>query len=77
MDWLTLHQPNDDSSEIFQVQVMLISRRRNAISESLKQLNNTEITLQSSVKLLAVTIDNQLKFDQGLQISRMSTKRTI
>ena len=38
---------------------MFISKKKNALSRDLKlQINNTEITPQSSVELLGVTIDN-------------------
>ena len=43
-------------------QVMFISKKKNALPRNVKpQINNTEITLQLSVELLGVTIDNELK----------------
>ena len=43
-------------------QVMFISKKKNALPWNVKpQINKTEITLQLSVKLLGVTIDNELK----------------
>ena len=45
-------------------QVMIISKKKNALPRNVKpQINNTEITSQPSVELLGVTIDNELKFD--------------
>ena len=51
-------------------QVMFISKKKNALPRNVKpQINNIEITSQPSVKLLGVTIDNELKFDY--HISRL------
>ena len=48
-------------------QAMFISKKKNALSRDLKlQMNNTEITPQSSAELLVITIDNELKFDQHI-----------
>ena len=48
-------------------QAMFISKKKNALPRDLKlQINNTEIIPQSSVELLGVTNDNELKFDQGI-----------
>ena len=49
---------------------MFASKQKNALPVNLKlQINSTEITPQSSVELLGVTTDNELKFDQ--HISRL------
>ena len=45
-------------------QAMFISKKRNNLSGILKLKNNREITQRSSVVLLGVTIDNELKLDQ-------------
>ena len=51
-------------------QAMFNSKKENAVPRNLKlQINSTEIMLQSSVQLLGVTSDNELKFDQ--HISRL------
>ena len=51
-------------------QAMFISEKENVLPRDLKiQMNNTEITPQSSLELLGVTVDNELKFDQ--HISRL------
>ena len=47
---------------------MFISKKKNALLRNLKlQINNTGITPQSSVELLGVTIENELKFDQHIR----------
>lgn len=52
------------------LQAMCISKKRNALSRTLNlQINNTEITQQSSQEPFAFTIDNELKSDQ--HISRL------
>ena len=49
---------------------MFASKQKNALPVNLKlQINSAEITPQSSVELLGVTTDNELKFDQ--HISRL------
>ena len=51
-------------------QAILISKKKYALPRDLKlQISNTEITQQSSVELLRVTIDNKLNFDE--HISRL------
>ena len=53
------------------IQGMFNSKKENVLLRNLKlQINNTKITLQSSVELLGVTADNKLKFDQ--YISRLA-----
>ena len=52
------------------LQAIFISKKRNALSRTLNlQINNTEITQQSSQELFAFTINNELKYDQ--HISRL------
>ena len=52
------------------IQAMFNSKKANALLRNLKlQINNTKITLQSSVELLGDAADNKLKFDQ--YISRL------
>ena len=54
-------------------QAMFISKKKNSLFRDLKlQINNTEITPQSSVELLGVTIDNEVKFDQHISRLRKS-----
>ena len=55
IDWLIVN--------LKKFQAMFISKKKNALLRNLKlQINKAEITPQPSVELLAVTIDNELKF---------------
>ena len=45
-------------------QAMFISKNKNAWPSNLNiQINDTEVTPQSAIKLLDVTTDNELKFN--------------
>ena len=66
MDWIKLNLMIVNPKKF---QAMFISKKKNVLPRDLKlQINNTEMTPQSSVELLGVKVD-ELKFDQ--HISRL------
>ena len=63
-DWMKLNQMIVNPENF---QDMFNSKKGNTLPRDLNlQINNTEISPQSSVELLGVTIDNELKFNQHL-----------
>ena len=63
-DWMKLNQIIVNPENF---QDMFNSKKGNALPRNLNlQINNTEISPQSSVELPGVTIDNELKFNQHL-----------
>ena len=64
IDWMKLSQIIVNPKKFHAVPV---SKKENALPRNLKlQINNAELTPQSSVELLGVTIDNELKLDQHI-----------
>ena len=75
IDWLKLNQMKVNPKRF---QAMFVCKKKNALPRNLKlQINNTEITQQSSVELLGVTSHNELKFDQHISRFGKSAGRQL
>ena len=57
-------------------QSMIISSNKKGLSKSVLSINGVELTMESSVKLLGVEIDNKLNFEKHISnICRKASKQ--